>query len=174
MIISLENNKKYNGMLNDIRVALYPAYTGKTFRTEAKMLDPDFPRKDGEKISMRDITEDQLAAHTKFLKTMCIKEGLRLEYFTDSDILDAEAELPHCRIDGDFVEEDGQFVGRIVCSSCGSSTKRQLTKERLAQAKAISEGKVEEIIDHKEVGWSESFICLNCMTREVREMEVSN
>jgi hypothetical protein len=160
MIISLENNKKYNGMVNDIRKGLYSHMDAKTFRPMVKDLDPNFPvSDDGKKISMRDITEDQLTRHTDFLKTMSIRQGLRLDYFTDGDIACAEEAVFTTSVSDQFEEEEGTVIAGVICSNCGCETIRGLTSERFDEIMAIMDGSREERMDPI----TESFLCVNCI-----------
>jgi len=160
MIISVDKNRKYNGMLNDIRESISPGDTSKEFRQTIKMLDPDFPVGDnGEKISMRDITDDDFEDHLSFVKTMCLRRGVRLDYFNDGDVMVArEAEIG-IRIGQDIEESDGMIIVGIVCSNCGAETIRGLSDARYEEVADIVSGKREESFDPV----TDSFICAGCI-----------
>lgn len=167
MIISVEENRKYNGMLNDIRKALYKDVDIKTFRKMIKDLDPGFPMtKDGlNKISMRDITEAEFATHLSFVKTMCIRQGLRLEYFTEYDVIAAEEAVFKPAVTDRFEEVDGGVLAGVVCSNCGCETVRMLSYDRYKEIKEITLGKEKE----RFTPLSASFICIKCFTLHSRD-----
>jgi len=162
MIISVDKNRKYNGMLNDIRKALYKDVDSKTFRKMIKDLDPKFPMtEDGSsKISMRDITEVEFAAHLSFVKTMCIKQGLRLEYFTEGDVIVAKEAVFQPIVTDRFEEVDGGVLSGVVCSNCGCETVRMLSNERYDEIKSITLGEKKESF----TPLSASFICIKCFS----------
>ncbi len=162
MIISLDDNKRFNALLRDIRNQIAPECDAKGFRQEIKNLDPNFPLSESgiNKISMRDITQDEFEDHLVFVKTMCIKQGIRLEYFTDIDVITAEETTYKVDVSNKYEEDDsGRIIVGIVCSNCGCETIRGLTDERYDEARAIASGKREE----RHMPRSASFICINCL-----------
>ena len=168
MIISVDDNRKYNGFLNQIREAICPRCDQKKFRQEIKNLDPNFPvdEESGSKISMRDISQEDFDAHTSFVKTMCIRQGIRLDWFTETDIFDAREAKFIADASDDFEEDDeGRITTGVICSNCGCQTIRQLTEERYDELKSIASGDREERTDPL----SESFYCLNCIVLKSKE-----
>ncbi len=167
MIISLENNKRYNGMVNDIRKGLYSHVNSKDFRPMIKELDPEFPLgEDGRsKISMRDITEEELVTHTAFLKTMCIRQGLRLEYFNEGDVTCAQEAILVASVTDGYEEVDDGVLAGVICSNCGCETIRKLTDERYDEIKAITTGDKKESF----TPLSASFLCINCIKLKDQE-----
>lgn len=159
MIISLDNNKKYNGMLNDIRKALYAEVPAKDFRKMVKTLDPTFPVVDGDLVSMREITQEQFEKHRDFLVDMSINQGNRLEYFTEVDVSRAKERQYKTRL---ILRDGKQYV---ICSNCGCSTERTLTDDRVSELAKIEAGEISETLSPK----GDSFICLNCLKKDVAD-----
>lgn len=168
MVISIENNRKYNGMLNDIRSSVSPVDDSKSFRVTIKQLDPNFPRNnDGSKKSMKDITEQELVEHTSFIKTMCLRQGVRLEYFSDIDVMAADEAVFKAQIMNIYEKTDKFVVADVVCSNCGCVTKRGLSQKRYKELKEISAGKREEIMEPL----ADSFLCANCLNIKIKQQE---
>lgn len=163
MIISIEDNKKYNGFLSKIRESICPECDGKTFRKEIKELDPDFPvDENGKKISMRNLSQEDFEYHLDFIKTMSIRQGIIMDWFGEIDRVLANEKKITTRIDKYFKKSvDGSHYVFVICSNCGCSTKKKLSDERYNELCAIVDGKKSENVDNV----SESFWCLNCVNR---------
>ena len=162
MIISLEKNRAFNALLKEAQPLISPQGTQKAFRQEIKFLDPSFPRdENNEKVSMRDITDEQFDKHLQFVKTMLIKQGNRLEYFTD---LDVEIAKDTSYKASGHMYQDSLWV---VCSCCGCATKRELSQDRMKELTAIMNGEIQETLDPL----SKSFECLNCFTIKVEAQD---
>ena len=160
MLISSDDNRKYNGLLNDIRKVLYPHINSKKFRQEIKSLNPNFPIGDnGEKISMRDITPDDFEEHLTFVKTMSIRQGFVPEYLSNADIQVAHNVVLSAGVNDEYEEVDDGVVTFVTCSNCGCSTVRKLTYDRYDEILRISQGKEEEKFDPI----TRSFVCTNCL-----------
>lgn len=163
MIISVDDNRKFNGMLSDIREAISPSDNSKTFRNTIKQLDPNFPlNKDGSKKSMRDVTEDEFKKHLSFVKTMCLRQGVRLEYFTEIDVVAAEEAQFSVAVSETYEEQDELIIVGITCSNCGCETIRGLSEKRYKEAKDIEAGTKTEDMDPL----TNSFLCANCISRK--------
>ena len=168
MLISQKSNRKYHGMLNSIRDSVSPYESSKSFRVTIKQLDPNFPRnEDGSKKSMKDMTEEELAKHTSFVKTMCIRQGIMSDFFSPADIETAKKVVFKPYISTLYEDKEDYVIADVVCSNCGCSTKRRLTKERYEELKEISSGKRKEIMNPL----SDSFICTNCLRRKIEEVD---
>jgi len=167
MIISVDDNRKFNGLLGDIRAMVSPTSDGKSFRKDIKDLDPNFPLAENgtDKISMRDITQEEFDDHLSFVKTMCIRQGIRMDYFTEADVVCAKEATFSVEVSNQAEELDDKIIVGVVCSNCGCETIRGLTDDRYEEAKAIALGDKKESF----TPLSESFLCVNCINIKLKE-----
>jgi hypothetical protein len=166
MIIPKEKNRAYNALLNSARKTMCPYMPPEKFRREVKNMDPEYPMVNNTPKSMTEITEPELYRHMSFLKTMLIKRGVVLEYFSKDDISRADDANPKARVIGDFEEEGDGILVDVVCSSCGAATTRKLTPERYAEILLITDGEKEE-----SKNTMDSFQCAWCVEKKTKEKQ---
>jgi hypothetical protein len=169
MLIAKEQNRFYNAMLNDIRPSLYPDMGSKEFRTKIKDLDPEFPLdEDGNKKSMRDVTEPEWKTHVMFIKRMAIKRGVIVSSFSEENLGYANSVVLKAGMEAHYEEDGDCIIVNVICSSCGASTLRKLTEERFEELSLIANGEkdeeLEKIVD--------SFICIDCMNIKIQKGEI--
>ena len=161
MVIDQSDNKFYAKVLDNLRIHSFPWNTNKGMREYIKELNPDYPidQTTGKYKSFAKISVVEFREHLSFLKIIACKYGIKAEYLDQLDIDIARAKHFKTRIVK--IEQVGSdfSIVYVLCSRCGSSTKRGLTRERFQELMDIEEGnKVETFVPI-----TKSFICAHCI-----------
>jgi hypothetical protein len=157
MKIDSKLNANYNRLLSEIHSGLKVDIDIKLYRDVMKSYDPGFPVIDDKPISMKDIYTNQLGSHMSFMRAYSARTGYRTEDTTDDDYYVYTEPKLLARVSPN-IQSTGKDMNlcSVICSSCGSSTKRVLTDVRLREIISIQLGEKEE-----QVG-PNSFKCLDC------------
>ena len=161
MVISQSDNKFYAKVLDDLRVHSFSHVTNKKLREHIKDLNPNYPidQTTGKYKSFAKISVLEFREHLSFLKIIACKYGMKAEYFDQLDIDIAKEKHFKTRV-VKSEEVGGEFnIVFVLCSRCGSSTKRGLSRGRLQELMDIEEGNRVETLDPID----KSFICAHCM-----------
>ncbi len=169
MIISAKNNKFYAKFIDDFRLSFFPWYDNKVFRDHVKSLNPNYPRDSttGKHVSFAKIDMPEYMKHLQFLKTLACKYNMSSDYISENDRYVASTSWFKASIHK-IVEGGGDFnVVEVICSRCGSCTKRALSRARMQELMDIDEGKKKE--STSAIG--ETFLCVNCVTLKIGERD---
>jgi len=157
MIIDKKLNANYNRLLSEIHDGLGSSCDIRKYRDVVKDYDPNFPRKDGVSISMSDITQDQMAKHMSFIRMFASRRGYKPKDVEANDYDGYKYQTIVASIDPNIKSTmKDASVCRVVCSSCGCSTKRILTDDRVKELIDIQLG------NRSEQGGNNSFVCVDC------------
>lgn len=161
MVISQKDNKFYAMFIDDIRLKFFPMYDNKAFREYVKTLNPNYPvdSTTGKYVSFAKINVEEYRKHLSFLKVIACKYGLESEYINSMDREIADTSWFKTRIVEVVKGGSDSNVVFVLCSRCGSSTKRMLSRVRFHELMDIEEGKKTEVLDPIE----KSFMCMNCI-----------
>ena len=167
MQITQRENKFYAKLLDDIRTQYFPWNTNKELREYIKEMNPNYPvdNTTGKYVSFAKISVEEFRRHLSFLKIMAIKYGMKSDYL---NVIDRNvAGATHFKTKITKIEHSGKDfnIVSVLCSRCGSVTKRGVTRERLKELMDIDEGKAVEIIDPI----NKSFLCVNCTSKDIAE-----
>lgn len=149
------NSRLYHGLLGSLRKHVFPEFSLEEMKREIKKLDPEFPEKNNEYISIKDLTKKEGQDHMRFVKNMIIVNNVPSNHIEKFDILMKQDSYPVRFKDNG----DGNFD--VTCSICGCITPRVLTKERQKELKRVSSGAVLE----SNLRFSETFYCSICFGR---------
>lgn len=161
MIISQKDNKFYAKFIDDFRFHFFPWHDNKVFREYIKTLNPGYPIDDttGKYVSFAKISVVEFRKHLSFLKVLACKYGMKSDYLTSIDAEIADTTWFRTKI-VKIEQGGGDFnIAFVLCSRCGASTKRGLTRVRFQELMDIEEGNRIETLDPID----KSFICAHCI-----------
>ncbi len=161
MVISQKDNKFYAKFIDDFRLSFFPWCDNKMFREHVKSLNPNYPidNTTGKYVSFAKISVVEFRKHLAFLKVIACKYNMQSDYTNDMDRDIARTTWFKTKI-VKVVEGGSDFnIVFVLCSRCGSSTKRALTRSRFQELMDIEEG---ERIENMVLD-SETFVCVDCI-----------
>lgn len=161
MVIPQSDNKFYAIFIDELRMHAFPYHENKEFREYVKTLNPNYPvdNTTGKYVSFAKISMIEFRKHLSFLKVIACKYDMSSEYLDDVDHGVAKTKLFKASV-FKIEKNDGDMnVVYVICSRCGSSTKRILTRDRLQELMDIEEGEKNETLDPI----NKSFLCCGCV-----------
>ena len=167
MNISQKENKFYAKLIDDLREHSFPYKTNKVFRDHIKSMNPNYPIDEttGKYVSFAKISVVEFRKHLSFLKVIACKYNMKSSYLTPQDVEFADGAWFKTRMVK--VEKGGSDsnIVFVLCSRCGASSKRGVTRERFQELMDIEEGKKAETFDPIE----NSFLCASCMKTIIKD-----
>ena len=172
MVIAQSDNKFYAIFIDELRMHAFPYHGNKEFREYVKTLNPNYPvdNTTGKYVSFAKISMIEFRKHLSFLKVIACKYGMYSEYLDDVDHDVAKTSLFKASVFKIEKNDENSNIVYVICSRCGSSTKRMLSRDRLQELLDIEEGEESETMDPI----SKSFLCCSCVSspgvkRDVQE-----